>query len=363
MDRNEQTDLRLHRELCGGVPLRFEGRYVRLMLADPLLVSLLRLYDDNGSRLRRWRSRLRCPSDSDIAGKPAQFAHDFFTEWTALLRPRRNLETTALFPALPFRVAQDPLLVLDLSLQVLDFAFEIFGLGHPMLELLVLAIDNQLRFCPIPAQRLEILELLRLRIHDELGLGAIVPQRFQVDSQRCKIPELLRLRIHHFLRLRAIGQERGESFSELGDLARLMVHDFLDLPTIRQKRVEPDLSRFERRLRAHGLVGASLRFDPCFRQPVGRDQFRHVFLASEQLFEEKSSRRTFRTKSNSKPISIRQFYRQPPRGPLPPRVSRAVRAFQNYSVDENQSFGRQLRFPRRQICANFIARVGVIEEQ
>ena len=136
------------------------------------------------------------------------------------------METRAAFPARLFRRIQDALLLLDLSFQLCHRRFLLFGLSGRLIELFMLAVHDELRF-------------------------------------------------------RAISQERLESLLKIGNHARLMVHDLLDLPTIGQKRIEPDLARFERSLRAHRFIEPGLRLDSFRGQPVRHHQFLKILLPLE----------------------------------------------------------------------------------
>ena len=129
------------------------------------------------------------------------------------------MKTAAAFPARLFRGTQDRFLIFYLSLKLFDLRFEPIGFRNPVFQLFVLGVHDELRFRAIPAQNFEMLWQLRLPL-------------------------------------------KG---------ARLMVHDLLDLPAIGQERIEPDLSRFERGLLAHRLVGLSLRVDSGRRDPVDRN--------------------------------------------------------------------------------------------
>jgi hypothetical protein len=85
-----------------------------------------------------------------------------------LFRAARNLKAPPVFPARFFRSAQDRLLIFDLRLELLDATFEPVAFRDPMLELLMLAVHDQLRFRPVAPEGLELLHSLGQRIDDQL---------------------------------------------------------------------------------------------------------------------------------------------------------------------------------------------------
>jgi hypothetical protein len=134
-----------------------------------------------------------------------------------LFRAARDLEAPPVLPARFFRSAQNGFLIFDLRLELLDTAFEPVAFRDPVLELLMLAVHDQLRFCPVATERLELLHSLGQRVDDQLRFRSVLEERFNLALQ-------------------------------VRDRSGLVIHDLLDLGTIRQKRVKPDLADFQGRL-------------------------------------------------------------------------------------------------------------------
>ena len=154
MDRDEQADLRLALRIAfERVPLIFQGGGIGFVLADPRGISVHRCFRDD---CRRWllpavaqalaRAKFRnCAGDAESRA-------GFSPRMAGALSARQDVKTASAFPARLFRGTQDRFLILYLGLELFDLRFEPIGFRHPVFELFVLGVHDELRFRAIPAE-------------------------------------------------------------------------------------------------------------------------------------------------------------------------------------------------------------------
>ena len=103
---------------------------------------------------------LLVPPNPEIARKPPQFPRDLFSERPAHLWASPDLEAPSLLPARRFRRFQDRFVFLELRLQRFGFRVHRVELRDPVLQLLMLAVHDELRFRTVPSQIFEVPHLL-----------------------------------------------------------------------------------------------------------------------------------------------------------------------------------------------------------